>query len=117
MSCVTPSSGGYDSDVERDKRRDYTIKTYANPIRDGIGGTKPHLQEAKPASGEKKPTVSRNIATTPIVACSQTTVGVKASVCMHVCTGIVHIHGMLQGFKLSYVLLDLLCTHRDSSHP
>ncbi|KAL5463172.1 hypothetical protein EMCRGX_G032049 [Ephydatia muelleri] len=69
--------GGYDSDVERDKRRDYTIKTYANPIRDGIGGTKPHLQEAKPASGEKKPTVSRNIATTPIVACSQTTVGVK----------------------------------------
>ena len=83
MSCATPSSGGYDSDVERDKRRDYTIKTYANPIRDGIGGTKPHLQEAKPASGEKKPTVSRNIATTPIVACSQTTVGVKASVCMH----------------------------------
>ena len=83
MCCNPHLPGGYDSDVERDKQRDYTIKTYSNPIRDGIGGTKPHLQEAKPVSGEKKPAVSRNTTMTSIVACSQTSVGVKASVYTH----------------------------------
>ena len=78
--CDSPPLGGFDSDVERDKLRDYTVKTYANPIRDGIGGIKPHLQEGKLASVDKKPAVSRNISTTPIVACSKTAAEVKVSV-------------------------------------
>lgn len=54
--------GGFDSDVEREKKVDYISKTYANPIREAsVGGVKPHLQEDKRPTGEqKRPMVSRS---------------------------------------------------------
>ena len=41
-------AGGYDSDVEREKKIDYQSKIYAAPIREAGAGIKPHLQEDKP---------------------------------------------------------------------
>ena len=35
---------GYDSDVAREKNLDYTLKTYANPIRQNVG-VKPYQQQ------------------------------------------------------------------------
>lgn len=43
-------TGGYDSDVEREKKMDYQSKIYAAPLRDAGAGIKPHLQEDKPGS-------------------------------------------------------------------
>ena len=49
MWCINKSidPGGYDSDVEREKRMDYQSKIYAAPLRDAGAGVKPHLQEEK----------------------------------------------------------------------
>ncbi|XP_055878559.1 echinoderm microtubule-associated protein-like 6 isoform X2 [Biomphalaria glabrata] len=54
---------GYDSDVEREKKIDYTTKIYANPVREKEG-VKPHLQQEKE---EMKPVVSRNAPEPPKV--------------------------------------------------
>ncbi|XP_064600933.1 echinoderm microtubule-associated protein-like 6 [Liolophura sinensis] len=55
--------GGYDSDVERESTMDYSMKIYANPIREKIG-VKPHLQETETTA---KPAVSRGAPEPPKV--------------------------------------------------
>ena len=52
------TSGGYDSDVEREKAMDYSSKTYSAPIREPGEGVKPHLQEG--AGSVEKGRVSRS---------------------------------------------------------
>ncbi|XP_012942464.1 echinoderm microtubule-associated protein-like 6 isoform X2 [Aplysia californica] len=58
---------GYDSDVEREKKMDYTTKIYINPMREK-DGIKPHLQEQKETA---KPQVSRNAPEPPKVQKSE----------------------------------------------
>ena len=63
------NSGGYDSDVEKEKQLDYSSKTYSNPIREAGGGVKPHQQEEKPVT-EKRPVIRRGVQAVPRVATS-----------------------------------------------
>ena len=49
-SIIVIHTGGYDSDVEREKKMDYQSKIYAAPLRDAGAGIKPHLQEDKPGT-------------------------------------------------------------------
>ena len=96
-------TGGYDSDVEREKKLDYGSMTYAVPIRDpGIMDlVKPHKQEVKPKEkpgSSKQGTVSRGGQGVQRVVSSGTDVHVTVSnnkmleyivcvcVCVCVCT-------------------------------
>ncbi|XP_041352370.1 echinoderm microtubule-associated protein-like 6 isoform X2 [Gigantopelta aegis] len=54
---------GYDSDVEREKKMDYTSKIYVNPIMEKEG-VRPHLQDMQQLA---KPAVSRYTAVPPKV--------------------------------------------------
>ncbi|ESO87658.1 hypothetical protein LOTGIDRAFT_166239 [Lottia gigantea] len=55
----------YDSDVEREKKMDYTSKIYISPIREKEG-VKPHNQE-QAQSTQNKPVASRNVNKAPLV--------------------------------------------------
>ena len=46
MVIAIDFSQGYDSDVDREKRMDYSTKIYNSPIKDKEG-IPPHLQEQK----------------------------------------------------------------------
>ena len=77
-------TGGYDSDVEREKSIDYGSLTYATPIRDAaaMGVVKPHKQESKEeekggVSGRGK--VSRAVQSSVKVVTSETQVQVHVS--------------------------------------
>ena len=80
-------TGGYDSDVEREKSIDYSSLTYATPIRDAaaMGVVKPHKQESKEeekggVSGRGK--VSRAVQNSVKVVTSEEKVQVNVSLCM-----------------------------------
>lgn len=57
-SIIVIHTGGYDSDVEREKKMDYQSKIYAAPLRDAGAGIKPHLQEDKPGTSCTLTTIS-----------------------------------------------------------
>ncbi len=75
------ASGGYDSDVEREKAMDYGSKTYSNPIRDTAteGKVKPHQQ---PVGGgdTQRVKVSRSSCFTAKVATKEDKTEVNVSV-------------------------------------
>ncbi|TNN30605.1 Echinoderm microtubule-associated protein-like 6 [Liparis tanakae] len=57
LRASSPGSGGYDSDVAREKLVDYVTKMYSASIRN-MSGTRPHLQLREPPV-EERPPVSR----------------------------------------------------------
>ena len=64
---LAPPTGGYDSDVDREKNMDYGSKTYAQPTRDPTL-IKPHLQSSDKGDqgdGKKRGGVSRYANATP----------------------------------------------------
>lgn len=82
MTSFLHRPGGYDSDVEREKKMDYTSKIYSNPIHEAGQGVKPHRQEerSQQAGTRGRPAVRRTATPTPRVATSERNVEVTVRV-------------------------------------
>ena len=68
--CLVSFTGGFDSDVEREKKVDYVTKTYSASTRDPTL-VKPHKQQSSEgvggATGGKRGVVSRSVTAAPKV--------------------------------------------------
>lgn len=80
VSLVSIIAGGFDSDVEREKKLDYVTKTYTASTRDPTL-VKPHKQQSAEGvgggTGGKRGVVSRSVIAAPKVVTKEESVRIK----------------------------------------